>query len=74
MTRFQAIFIYYLREKCDCSWRALAAHFYNRYNYDWTNKLKSEIQTFDICTIGGNQIEGMLLHEESMKLLNIRYE
>ncbi len=74
MTRFQAIFIYYLREKCDCSWRALAAHFYNRYNYDWTNKLKSEIQTFDIYTIGGNQIEGMLLHKESMKLLNIRYE
>ena len=37
-------------------------------------KLKSEIQTFDICTIGGNQIEGMLLHKESMKLLNIRYE
>lgn len=74
MTRFQAIFIYYLREKCDCSWRALAAHFYNRYNYDWTNKLKSEIQTFDSYTIGGNQIEGMLLHKESMKLLNIRYE
>lgn len=74
MTRFQAISIYYLREKCNCSWRALAAHFYNRYNYDWTNKLKEEVQIFNICLTGGNQIDGLMLHQESMKILNIQYE
>lgn len=74
MTKFQALFVYWLRERCDCSWRALAAHFYNRYNYDWSNKLTTETYSYNICTFGGNQIEGMVLHEESMKILNIKYE
>jgi len=74
MTKFQALFVYWLREKCNCSWRALDAHFNNRYNEDGSNKKIEDKINFDTLTLGGNQLNGILLHEKSMKILNIFYE
>jgi len=48
MTKFQALFVYWLREKCNCSWRALDAHFNNRYNEDGSNKKIEDKINFDI--------------------------
>ena len=74
MTRFQALFIYWLREKCNCSWRAIDAHFNNRYNKDGTRKNITEEISFNIWTIGGNQLGGMILCQEASKLLNIQFD
>lgn len=73
MTKFQALYILYLRhsEMCGCSWRALAAHYYNRYN-SITNELKQidERIKYGTFTFGGNQIDGIELEKEAFKILS----
>lgn len=72
MTRFQALYILYLRHDsmCECSWRSLAANYYNRYNMI-TGRLKDldERIKFDKFTFGGNQLDGMDLEEQAFKIL-----
>ena len=72
MTKFQALFVLYLRHEkfCGCSWRALAAHYGNRYNMI-TGEFKSlhDRIVFDKLTYGGNQIDGIILEEEASKIL-----
>ena len=74
MKRFQALFIYYLRERCECTWRALAAHYYNRYNEagELLN-IKDRVE-FEMCTFGGNQIDGMYLCREASDVLGIEID
>ena len=71
MTKFQALFVLYLRHEqfCGCSWKALSAHYYNRYNFDNSLKeYKSRIK-FRGITTGGNQIDGMMLEKEAHNIL-----
>lgn len=70
MTKFQALFIKYLRIKNNCTWRSVAANYYNRYNEDGTMKPYKERIIFEYFTIGGNQLTGRWLCDEAMKLLN----
>lgn len=74
MTKFQALFIKYLRTRCDCTWRAVAAHFYNRYSLDYKLKSFEERIDFNTMTWGGNQIDGMMLCDEAMELLEDKVE
>lgn len=71
MTKFQALFVLWLRHEKfqSCSWRALAAHYYNRYNRDGTVKDIKDRVKFEGCTFGGNQLEGIALEEEAFKIL-----
>jgi hypothetical protein len=70
MTKNQAIFVKYLRIKVNCTWRAVAANYYNRYDQKGV-LLPVEFRTdFKLFTIGGNQIDGMFLCEEARKILN----
>ncbi len=74
MTKFQVLFVLYLRHQslCDCSLRTLAAHYYNRYE-----PFTKEVISFDKrnnflrngLTFGGNQIEGMQLEEKAFDIL-----
>lgn len=63
MTRYQALFVAYLRMKCEYSWRAVAGRYERRYE----DKLPF---TYEM-SIGGNQITGIELCKESSKILNI---
>ncbi len=74
MKRFQALFVYYLRERCECTWRALAAHYYNRYNADNEFLKFEERVEFDMCTYGGNQIDGMMLCREASDILGFEVD
>lgn len=72
MTKLQALFILWLRhEKFNgCSWRALAAHYYNRYDIFTGELIPIEKRsTFTFMTFNGNQIYGMLLENEAFKIL-----
>lgn len=66
MTRFQALFVKYLRVKCDGSWRWVAAKYQMRY----IDKVPFIFET----TLGGSQIDGMNLCSEAMNLLNEKVE
>ena len=61
MTKFQALFVKYLRIKCDGSWRWVAAKYEERYTLKIPFKLG--------MTSGGNQIVGMNLCNEAMNIL-----
>lgn len=74
MTKFQALFVKYLRDKRNCTWRALAAHYYNRYDNSGALKPIDQRVIFDGCTYGGNQFDGIKLCEEASKILNIHIE
>ena len=64
LTLFQARYVQYLT-LIGCSMRATAGNFFARYNYDLTQKNEySEYRGF-----GGNQIEGILLREKAIKVL-----
>ena len=71
MTRFQALFVFYLRnEKLQgCSWRALAAHYFNRYDINGNLISLEKREVFEYLTHGGNQIDGMFLCNEASKVL-----
>ena len=71
LTKLQILWILYLRHEkfCGCSWRSLAANFYNRYNKDNTFKSLEERERFDIMTFGGNQIDGMYLERLAVQQL-----
>ena len=62
MTKFQALFVLWLRHEsmCACSWRALSGNYNARYNDGSIWKYKG---------IGGNQIDGIMLEEEAFKIL-----
>ena len=62
MTKFQALFVLWLRHEKfgSCSLRALAGNYYARYNEGTMWKYKG---------IGGNQLEGIKLEEEAFKVL-----
>lgn len=74
MTKFQALFVKLLRVKQDCSWRSVAAHYYNRYDREGNVKPMSEREDFKYFTYGGNQIDGIQLCEEAMNLLDEKVE
>ncbi len=69
MTKFQALFVLWLRHEsfCGCSWRALAGNYHERYN------LNNELIPFECREsykgIGANQIIGMRLEKEAFKIL-----
>lgn len=72
MTKFQALFILWLRHESfyNCSWRALAWHYYNRYTYNGKVKAYKYRDTKKrYFTPGGNQLEGIFLEEEAFKIL-----
>ena len=54
MTRFQALFVLWLRHEkfCGCSWRVLAARYLDRYN---------KLPNGNWAYMKGNQIDGMEL-------------
>lgn len=60
MTKFQALFVLWLRHNSfrDHSWRELAAHYYNRYKSDDTLLPFNERINFKETPIFGNQISG----------------
>ncbi len=62
MTKFQALFIKYLRVELEGSWRWVAAKYDMRYKDNLPFTFES--------TIGGNQLEGLKLCDEAQKLLN----
>lgn len=61
MTRFQALFIKFLRVRCGGSWRWVAATYDDRY--------VGGLPFDGGMTIGGNQLTGILLCEEAMRIL-----
>ncbi len=61
MTRFEALFIKYLRVKCDGSWRWVAAKYSERYS----SKIPFNLH----CPFGGNQLDGIRLCREAQQLL-----
>ena len=66
MTKFQALFVAYLRLRCEGSWRWVAAKYDERYSQKIPFILKS--------TIGGNQIDGMQLCQSASNILNIQVD
>jgi len=64
MTLFQARFVQYLT-LIGCSLRATAGNYYGRYNFDWTRKVIPN----DYNGWGGNQLDGIFLREEAIKIL-----
>lgn len=66
MTKFQALFIKYLRVRLDGSWRWVAQKYEDRY----TNKEPFSFEN----TLGGNQIDGIYLCEGAMLVLNEKHE
>lgn len=66
MTKFQTLFVKYLRVKCDGSWRWVAAKYQMRY----ADRVPFTLE----CTVGGNQIDGMELCEKAMLLLEEKVE
>ena len=60
MTKFQALFVLWLRHNSlrDCSWRELAAHYYNRYKSDGTLLPFNERINFKETPLSGNQLSG----------------
>ena len=72
MTRFQALFVFWIRnEKLQgCSWRATAANYYNRYDMSTGNLIPFKNRLiFKLFTFGGNQLDGIALCEEASKIL-----
>lgn len=71
LTKLQTLWILYLRHEkfCGCSWRSLAANYYNRYNKDNSLRTLQERVEFEHFTSGGNQIDGMYL--EKLALQNL---
>lgn len=69
MTNFQALYVIHLIYIHDCSWRALAAHYYNRYHLDGTVKFMNERNYFKLRAFDGNQIDGMYLEEQALKIM-----
>lgn len=69
MTRFQALYIAYLRLECKCngSWRWVAARFVDR--YDKNIPFKGLEMTY-----GGNQIDGLILCKSASEILGINIE
>lgn len=66
MTLFQARYVQFLTLS-GCSLRATAAHYYDRYDYDGNYKRG---KGFDgLFTYGGNQIDGIELRKEAIKVL-----
>ena len=65
MTLFQAKFVQWLTVRKDCSLRATAGNFYARYNHDYSPKTpRTKYEGH-----GGNQISGITLREEAIKML-----
>lgn len=64
MTLFQARFVQYLT-LIGCSLRATAGNYYTRYNFDGTQKVTQN----DYNGVDGNQLDGMYLREEAIKIL-----
>lgn len=62
MTRFEALFIKYLRVRCGGSWRWVSRKWNARYREN--KPFKMEI------TCGGNQLDGMFLCNDAQELLN----
>jgi len=69
MTRFQALYVAFLRLECKSngSWRWVAARYYDRYDK------KIPFLGYDM-TYGGNQIDGMYLCAEAGKILKINLD
>ena len=63
MTRFQALFVKYLRIKEDGTWRYVCKKYIERYPFSFYGKY-----------IGGNQLVGMDLCNEAMNVLNEKIE
>jgi hypothetical protein len=61
MTIFQALYIKYLRVRCDGTWRWVAGKYSQRYDF--------RLPFTDESTYGGDQFEGMNLCHEAMELL-----
>ena len=74
MSKFQALYVYYLRERCECTWRALAAHYYNRYTEEGKLISPKDRTEFEMFTVGGNQIDGMLLCRDASDILGIKVD
>ena len=66
MTRFQALYIKYLRITCDGSWRWVAGKYSERYYQKLPFKMES--------TSGGDQMDGIELCGEAMDLLDEKVE
>jgi len=66
LTKSQALFIAYLRIRCNGSWRWVAAKFSERYFENKPFKLTS--------TVGGNQLEGLVLCNLASNILNIKID
>jgi len=64
MTLFQARYVQWLT-LIGCSLRATAGHYYGRYNFDNTNK--NTPNDYNGC--GGNQLDGIFLRKEAIKVL-----
>lgn len=63
MTLFQARYIQWLT-LIGCSIRSTAGHFYGRYNQDYSFKGLNTYEGY-----GGNQLDGIFLREEAIKVL-----
>ena len=67
MTKFQALYILFLREKCEGSYRWVAANYNNRY--------VKQIPFQGIkMSINGNQLEGIELIKKSNQILKLNIE
>lgn len=74
MGPFQALYVKLLREKYECTWRAVAAHYYNRYTYEGDLIQFKDRISFEFMTVGGNQIDGMLLCRDASDILGIEVD
>jgi hypothetical protein len=66
MTKFQALFVKYLRIRCNGSWRFVAGKYSNRYEYGLPFNYDS--------SWGGNQLIGMDLCNKAMDILEEEVE
>lgn len=66
LTKYQALYIKFLREKCEGSWRWVAGKFELRY----TDRVPFSFE----MTYGGNQLDGMSLCSEAMSILGEQWE
>lgn len=66
MTRFQALYVKYLRVRLGCSWRVISAMYTNRYHFKVPFNLKLQENT--------SQQYGRLICYEAEELLKERFD